>query len=160
MPDSDDAEPSRPGGFELGTDGPSAILVGADGSVTAMRATAYAAGLARRQRARLVVVYVAPLVASAVGPGGASLIVAEAQAHDEVAESLRARADEASRELGIAVTFVYAHGDAYHELLRVAGETRSDAIVVGASAKAGHKLVGSLAVRLVRAGKWPVTVVP
>ena len=27
-------------------------------------------------------------------------------------------------------------------------------------AKAGHKLIGSLAVRLVRAGKWPVTVVP
>jgi nucleotide-binding universal stress UspA family protein len=37
---------------------------------------------------------------------------------------------------------------------------RADAIVVGASAKAGHRLIGSLAVRLVRAGKWPVTVVP
>jgi nucleotide-binding universal stress UspA family protein len=37
---------------------------------------------------------------------------------------------------------------------------RADAIVVGASMKAGHKLVGSLAIRLVRAGKWPVTVVP
>jgi len=38
--------------------------------------------------------------------------------------------------------------------------TRADAIVVGASLKAGHRLLGSLAVRLVRAGKWPVTVVP
>ena len=31
---------------------------------------------------------------------------------------------------------------------------------VGASKQAGHRFVGSLAVRLVRAGKWPVTVVP
>ena len=33
-------------------------------------------------------------------------------------------------------------------------------VVVGASAKAGHRWVGSLAVRLVKAGRWPVTVVP
>jgi nucleotide-binding universal stress UspA family protein len=32
--------------------------------------------------------------------------------------------------------------------------------VVGASTHAGHRLVGSLAVRLVKAARWPVTVVP
>jgi nucleotide-binding universal stress UspA family protein len=53
-----------------------------------------------------------------------------------------------------------AHGDPYREINRVADETRADAIVVGASKQAGHRLIGSLAVRLVRAGKWPVTVVP
>ena len=58
------------------------------------------------------------------------------------------------------MTFVTARGDAFHEIARVAQETRADAIVVGASLKAGHRLLGSLAVRLVRAGKWPVTVVP
>src|ERR1700730_13390982 len=47
-----------PGEFELGTDGPSVILVGVDESVTAWRAGAYAAGLARRQGARVVAVYV------------------------------------------------------------------------------------------------------
>ena len=46
------------GAFELGTDGPKVILVGLDDSVTSMRAGAYAAGLARRQGARLVCVYV------------------------------------------------------------------------------------------------------
>ena len=49
------------GEFELGTDGPSAILVGVDDSVTATRAGWYAAGLARRQGAKLIAVYVAPV---------------------------------------------------------------------------------------------------
>jgi hypothetical protein len=33
-------------------------------------------------------------------------------------------------------------------------------ILVGASEHLGHRIVGSLAARLVRAGKWPVIVVP
>jgi nucleotide-binding universal stress UspA family protein len=33
-------------------------------------------------------------------------------------------------------------------------------VVVGSSEQAGHRLVGSVASRLVRAGRWPVTVVP
>ena len=149
------------GEFELGTDGPSAILVGVDDSVTALRAAAYTAGLARRQRARVIVVYVSPFARHGHGqlrrPGVA---VAENEAHDEIAKELADRADLMARELGISVTFVAAHGDPFHEITRVAMETRADAIVVGASLKAGHRLMGSLAVRLVRAGKWPVTVVP
>jgi len=147
--------------FELGTDGPSVILVGVDDSVTAARAAWYAAGLARRQRARIVAVYVEQTGAMvAASPTGASVLAAEAQAHEEIAADLRARADAVASELGISVTFIAAHGDAYTEIRRIADEVRADAIVVGASAKAGHRLIGSLAVRLVRAGKWPVTVVP
>ncbi|HEX7159866.1 MAG TPA: universal stress protein [Trebonia sp.] len=149
------------GEFELGTDGPSAILVGVDGSVTASRAAAYTAGLARRQGARVVVVYVAPVTGMALAsPAGPSVLMAESEAHDEVAKELADRADRVASELGISVTFIMAHGDPYHEITRIAMETRADAIVVGASLKAGHRLMGSLAVRLVRAGKWPVTVVP
>jgi nucleotide-binding universal stress UspA family protein len=64
------------------------------------------------------------------------------------------------RRSGISVTFVARRGDPFSELGRVAGQAGAEAVVVGASAKAGHRLVGSLAVRLVRAGRWPVTVVP
>jgi nucleotide-binding universal stress UspA family protein len=149
------------GEFELGTDGPSAILVGVDDSVTSLRAAAYTAGLARRQRARVIAVYVAPVAGVALAsPAGPSVLMAENEAYDEVAKELADRADRMATELGISVTFIMAHGDPYHEITRLAMETRADAIVVGASLKAGHRLMGSLAVRLVRAGKWPVTVVP
>jgi nucleotide-binding universal stress UspA family protein len=149
------------GEFELGTDGPSVILVGVDDSVTALRAAAYTAGLARRQGARVVVLYVAPMTGMALATSaGAGVLAAENEVHDEIAKELADRAETMARELGIAVTFMTAHGDPYHEITRVAMETRADAIVVGASLKAGHRLMGSLAVRLVRAGKWPVTVVP
>lgn len=150
-----------PGEFELGTDGPGVILAGVDDSVTAARAAAYAMGLARRQRARLVAVYVAPIASvGAAGPVGAAVLVAESEARSELAKELRDQLEAAASDRGITVTFVAALGDPYHEITRVADEARADAIVVGASAKAGHRFVGSLAVRLVRAGKWPVTVVP
>lgn len=160
----DPASPWRefsPGEFELGTDGPSVILVGVDDTVTAARAAWYAAGLARRQRARMVAVYVIPSpMVMAPSPAAVSVVAAEAEAQEEIAADLRTRADEVGRELGVSLTFIAAHGDPYTEIKRIANEVRADAIVVGASAKAGHRLVGSLAVRLVRAGKWPVTVVP
>lgn len=159
--DSGEPEADAEHGFELGTDGPSVIVAGVDESITAARAGAYAAGLARRQGARLVIVYVAP-TPFVVGPSPAAVnvVAAEAEAHEAIAAELRAQVEAAARDRGIPITFLTAHGDPFTEIKRVATDMRADAIVVGASAKAGHKLIGSLAVRLVRAGKWPVTVVP
>jgi len=150
------------GAFELGTDGPKVILVGIDDSVTSLRAGAYAAGLARRQGARLVCVFVEQLsgLYGASTAAGAGAIAAQDQALGETAANLRQRAEEYAGLLGVPVTFITAHGDPYSELRRVADEVRADAVIVGASAKAGHRWVGSLAVRLVKAGRWPVTVVP
>ncbi len=155
------SEKQHPSSFELGTDGPSVILVGVDDSTTSSRAGWYAAGLARRQRARIVAVFVAPIASfGSAGPGGAALAVAKDEAFRDTAEDMEQRARVIGAELGINVTFVAARGDPFTEISRIAHEVRADAIVVGASAHAGHRFVGSLAVRLVRAGKWPVTVVP
>lgn len=109
--------------FELGTDGPLVILVGIDGSETSMRAGAYAAGLARRQGAKLVLAYFRP-----VGSGNPQAGAAIAQLGLENAADLE-------RQI-------------------------RDAVVIGASEQAGHRILGSVAVRLVKAGRWPVTVVP
>ena len=149
------------GTFELGTDGPSVILVGVDDSTTSIRAGWYAAGLARRQGARIVAVFVLPMASfGAAGPGGAALTVAKEEAFRTSVADMERRADAIAKELAISITFRAARGDPYTEIARIADEVRADAIVVGASKHAGHRFVGSLAVRLVRAGKWPVTVVP
>jgi nucleotide-binding universal stress UspA family protein len=143
------------------TDGPTVILAAVDDSVTALRAAAYAVGLARRQRARLVAVYVMPVASLAMGAAqGAPIVAAERAMHGQVARELAGQTGAKAREFGIPLKFVTASGDAYREITRVAAEIRPDAIVVGASLRARHRLLGSLAVRLVRAGRWPVTVVP
>jgi nucleotide-binding universal stress UspA family protein len=68
--------------------------------------------------------------------------------------------EEGSAYVGVPAEFVSRQGDPFGEISKVADEVNADAVLVGASTSAGHKLIGSLAVRLVRAGKWPVTVVP
>jgi nucleotide-binding universal stress UspA family protein len=147
--------------FELGTDGPMVVLTAVDGSRTSLRAGSYAAGLARRQRSRLVVVYVAATGAigglAGLSAGSAAAVAMSAR---DLGEQLRQQAEEAAAHIGIAVEFITAEGDPYNEITRVADEVRAEVVVIGASESAGHRLVGSLAVRLVRAGKWPVTVVP
>ncbi|WP_437073796.1 universal stress protein [Streptomyces sp. enrichment culture] len=145
--------------FERGTDGPKVILVGLDGSDSSLRAAAYAAGLARRQRSLLAVVYVQPVV-----PAGAALGLPVAEATEEIAEDLVAQIREAAERLkGVSEVrweFHTFRGDPYGGLARAADELKADAVVVGASERAGHRLVGSVAIRLVKAGRWPVTVVP
>ena len=144
--------------FEFGTDGPSLILVGVDGSRTSLRAAAYAGGLARRQRCRLLAVYVGRMPASAgAAPGGTAVM---SQTFEQIASELETLMLSRTAETGIAVEFRSVRGDPLAELTRIAEETRADAVVVGASEHLGHRIVGSLASRLVRAGKWPVIVVP
>jgi nucleotide-binding universal stress UspA family protein len=144
--------------FELGSDGPSLILVGVDGSRTSWRAAAYAAGLARRQRCRLLVVYVMRVSANiGAAPGVAGAL---SQAAAQTASEIERQVRDGAAVVGLNVEFRSVAGDPYTELKHVAAQTKADAVVVGASEHAGHRIVGSLATRLVRAGQWPVTVVP
>jgi nucleotide-binding universal stress UspA family protein len=144
--------------FELGTDGPSRILVGVDGSDTSLRAAAYAVGLARRQGSTLIALFVIPT--NSMAAGMAMSAGAVIQAHHETAEQLRDQIAAAMERIGVSIVFVERQGNPYLELVRTADEMRVDAVVVGASMQSGHKLVGSLAGRLVRDARWPVTVVP
>jgi nucleotide-binding universal stress UspA family protein len=139
-------------------DGPDVLLVGVDGSETSMRAAAYAAGMARRQRARLVVLFVRPFSAAAGMSAGATAGMHES--YDFVAAELRQNMEEQAPRLGIDVVVVERDGNPFSEIVRLADEIQADAVIVGASTKAGHRFVGSLAVHLVRASRWPVTVVP
>lgn len=144
--------------FELGTDGPSRILVGIDGTETSMRAAAYAAGLARRQGAHLIALYVAPT--SAFAAQMAATAAAMIQTQEEIGRQLRDAVQDGARQLGIDAEFVLRHGNPYREIVAVANQRRVDAVVVGASGQSGRRFVGSLAGRLVRDAAWPVTVVP
>ena len=144
--------------FEFGNDGPSVVLVGVDGSATSLRAGAFAGGLARRQGSRLVCVYVqTKLVYAGVSAGGMS---AGVPVDDGTADELRQLVAEGAEYHGIRAEMIVRRGDPFTEVTKVATELRADVVVVGASTHAGHRLIGSLAVRLVRSGKWPVTVVP
>jgi nucleotide-binding universal stress UspA family protein len=144
--------------FELGTDGPSRILVGLDGTETSLRAAAYAAGMARRQGSHLIALYVAttnPMAAQMAATAAAML-----QTQDEIGKQLRTAVMEGAQHVGVDAEFVLRRGNPYRELIAVANELRVDAVVVGASTQSGRRFVGSLAGRLVRDATWPITVVP
>ncbi|MFD8753788.1 universal stress protein [Kitasatospora sp. NPDC059577] len=151
---------AAPAGFELGTDGPGVILAGLDGSDSSWRATAYAAGLARRQGAVLAVAYIQPVLGAATALAGAAVEETTQEIAEELLAALR-DAEERVREVWkVDWRFLTMRGDPYGGLAKLADELRADAVVVGVSEQAGHKVIGSVAVRLVKAGRWPVTVVP
>lgn len=145
--------------FELGTDGPLVILAGIDGSEPSMRAGAYAAGLARRQGAKLVLAYFRP-----IGSGNPQAGAAMAQLGLENAADLERQIREGAARVPpgqqVRWEFHTAEGDPYRGLVELADRIRADAVVIGASERAGHRILGSVAVRMVKAGRWPVTVVP
>lgn len=147
--------------FEIGHDGPTAVVVGVDGSDPSMRAAAYAIGVCRRQRSRLVVVYARETsggLSSLMDSTGASQ--AAAVQHQDDTERMLRESQVMTEAEGVRVDVVVRTGDPYQVLSTVAREVRADSVVVGSSASIGHRIAGSLAVRLVRKARWPVTVVP
>jgi nucleotide-binding universal stress UspA family protein len=144
-------------------DGPGAILLGIDGTTSSMRAAAYAVGLARRQGSRLVAVYVrsSPSCLLPMADTGGSAVITVIDAQNAVEQELRTAVERRAPQLvGVDVELVVRTGEPFAELTRVAQQVRADAVIVGRSAQALHRIAGSLAVKLVRCGRWPVTVVP
>ncbi|WP_433306899.1 universal stress protein [Actinoplanes sp. CA-030573] len=81
-------------------------------------------------------------------------------AQDAVERELRTAIEQRVAPLDVDVRLVVRTGDPYAELLDVARQVHADAVIVGRSTKILHRIAGSLATRLVRCGRWPVTVVP
>src|SRR3982750_508699 len=111
------------GSFELGTDGPGAILVGVDGSPTSMRAAAYAAGLARRQRTKLYAVYARstpPTMISLADHSGLAMS-AVLDAQEDLITHLRSEISG----WGAETELIVRSGDPLTVLSEVAKETRA-----------------------------------
>lgn len=140
-------------------DGFTTIVVGFDGSDSSRGALVFAAGLASRGEAELVVVLVGePHVLFSFSPGAAA---ADAEDALELEQVLRADSLNQLGDLGTRWRFERRDGDAADELLAVGRETHADLIVVGRSAGGLTKRVlGSVAGKLTREADRPVLVVP
>jgi nucleotide-binding universal stress UspA family protein len=140
------------------------LVVGYDGSPPASRALDAAVGLLHGRVGGADVVYVAHL------PGIDMLspdAVVEMRADfDEIERDLRTAADKQLRDREDRWKFERREGQIAGELLAVAAarhESHPDdtvAIVVGSSSQATHRIVGSVAVHLVRRSPVAVVVVP
>jgi|SRR5882757_3106447 len=136
------------------------ILVAVDGSTTSLHADAWATHLAHVRGSQLLHLFVQthPAFADAALLTGADIPTdfgAGEQAKVILAEI---RADAKAHQ--VHGKFLVRSGDPATEIERAADEFKVDAVVVGASMQARHRLIGSVARRLVHAGRWPVTVVP
>ena len=141
---------------------PRTIVVGVDvaeldreGPQPSRHAAAHAIGLARREGARLVGVWVRPPTALAdTFTQTAETIQRRRQ---EVEADLRERAARADERYGLPPGCIVGRsGDPATEIMNVAEEVDADGIVVGAS----EGRIGSVGGYLIRQAKVPVTVVP
>lgn len=136
--------------YEAGKDGLAVIVVGVDGTPAALHAAAWASGLARRERARLVFVYVEPLTSPAYwSPFG---MATAAEAAGEVVGELRRTITDYLGSVGVHWELVHHRGDPGHGLEKVAEEVHADCVVVGRG--------GGVAKYLINDARRPVVVVP
>lgn len=144
-------------GFEIGKDGVGAVVLGYDGSPPSVHAAAWAAGLARRERGVLIIVYVEALSSPAYWTPLSSAAATEAGV--EYVRELRDEAGPLLDERGIAWEMLYGQGEPAKVLESIAEERRADCIVVGRARHRGG-LLGSVPKSLLAHATRPVVVVP
>jgi nucleotide-binding universal stress UspA family protein len=141
---------SRRGDAEIAKDGLAVIVVGVDGGERALHAAAWASGLARRERARLVLVYVESITSPAYwSPIGMATATEAATAF---VEELHRAAATYLDPAGVAWELVHCRGNPAHGLEAVAEDRRADCIVVGRGSGVARSLVND--------ARRPVVVVP
>jgi nucleotide-binding universal stress UspA family protein len=133
------------------------VLVAADGSEPSLRAVAYAVGLARRQGLKLVVLFVHTV---STMPATPETVCEMRRANTEAVAALRCEVARQTAECALDITLIQRSGSPYAEIVRLATLFHVDAVVVAAGMGFGHRLMASPAIRLARAARWPVTVVP
>lgn len=145
------------GEFEIGKDGVGTVVVGYDDSPPSVHAAAWAAGLVRRERGLLVIVYVDALTSPAYWTAVSA--TAAVQATEEFVTDLRAQAGHYLDARGIRWDMVIGRGEPAVVLESIAEERKADCIVVGRSRRGGP-LLGSVPKSLLARSQRPVVVVP
>ena len=152
--------PSLASGFDRFEQPPS-IVVGVDGSECSMRAVSYAAGLARRQGALLVAVYVRKSPSGfaylANTPGAlAAVVEAECTTETRIRDELAEECDAA----GVEGVLVVRTGSSVRAVVTIARELQAHAVIVGSRPGLLARVLPSGTGRVVgRAGR-PVVLVP
>lgn len=141
--------------FEFGYDEPSVFVVGVNGSDTSWRALYYAFGLGRRQHCTVIAVFAMthPAAQDTTMVGGY-------EANSGLAAELKPAIQALATDYQVKTRFMCLPGDPVSTLIDIAAEHRADGIFVGSGQGFGRRLFGSNAVRTVRRGHCPVTVVP
>lgn len=129
--------------------GPSVVLAGYDRTEGSSNALSYAAGLAARVGARLVVLNVDESLALDCATGVRTCV-------DDVTDEVRQVVHGCS--VGCEVTV--GVGDPAGVIQRIAGELHADVIVVGQSRHRWTHLLGSVPGRLAHHAEQPVLIVP
>jgi nucleotide-binding universal stress UspA family protein len=122
-----------------------------------MHAAAWAAGLARRERGVLLVVYVEVLSSPAYWTAVSGAAATEAAA--EYVQELSQQFGPVLDERGVTWEMLYGQGDPATVLESIAAERLADCIVVGRSRRRGG-LLGTVPKSLLAHATRPVVVVP
>jgi nucleotide-binding universal stress UspA family protein len=85
---------------------------------------------------------------------------AASDAQDALEADLRTEVDRLAHLWGVRLDLLIRQGDPLRELTAVAADAHADSLVVGAPTRPGSRVAGSVAARLARRRRWPVTVVP
>lgn len=139
----------------------SRILVAIDGSDHAEKAFLHAMALAQKFDAKVIIVHVIPPV-RAGGDMGHFPVQEAIRVAFEAAESLMSKFSSiATQEYGLQVETVSAKGGAADEILKTAGLSQADLIVMGSRGLTGFKelVLGSVSSAVVHRAKVPVLTV-